>query len=270
MMIAAGCSAAATLEADAEGAATVAVRRFPWGPVTPRAMLHTFVAARNAPIFYGATDDGELICVTCHLGNNTVECVTVPGILGVSVRAVNAAACLTVLFTCTQNHVWMINLESPAGMRKVGTATSRIVASFAGPDVVVAVATHPTKTLQLVVLGLEPHVHATWGEPQGEQKLDPPPWATCCAAHTFFTNITVYVGGATVAASQIEAVLAGPPKRRTRILMTARRHPVRTIAAADKAVLCLLRNKKLIQLTASGCSKKAESCAALTDTGHTI
>jgi len=88
-------------------------------------------------------------------------------------------------------------------------------------------------------------------------------------AKDLLTVVTVYVGGSRVVASQIEAVLAGPPKGRTRILMTARRHPVITVAAAESAVLLLLNNQKLIKLTEKGRTTLAP-CRALTDTGHTI
>ena len=270
--LAAGHSAQAVLYAAEDGSAAVSGNRLSAVPVTPRAMLRTFVVARDAPMFYGATEDGELICVTCHLGNGSTECAAVPAVLlGLAVRCVNAAAHLTVLFTCTAGNVWLVNLETPRTLQKVGTVTeaARVVAAFAAPDVAVAVVAHPTKTLQLVVLSLEPRHQWTWGEPQDSTKLDSPAWATCCAGHLFFGVVTVYVGGSRVVASQIEAVLAGPPKGRTRILMTARRHPVITVAAAESAVLLLLNNQKLIKLTEKGRTTLAP-CRALTDTGHTI
>lgn len=266
----AGCSAMLTLDEAPDGSAVVSAADQPLLPVTPKSTYQSFACARSAPVMWGASEDGQLISVMYMSKSRTINIKTAPAIAGVHVKTVNAAANLTIVFTCTNNIVWMINLENLSSLCKVGvTAKGRVLAAFAAADVAVAVLTHPTKSAQLLVLSLEPRVHWAWDYPNPDTILDPPDWAKCCACHLCFDTVTAFIGGSLVVAAQLKAVLAGPQKSRAKIIMSARQQPVVSIAVLNGQLLCLQQDGRLLQLSDRG-RRTLKTCRALTDTGHTI
>lgn len=270
-MLVAGNAALAKLSTTADGWAQASVNGMPPVLVQPRAKFSTFAAARNAPLFYGATEEGGIVAVACCVQSNVVICSPAPRICEIHVKAINAAAHLTLIFTDAANCVWMINLEEPLNLQQVGRAERPIVTAFAAADVAVVVLAHATKATGLTVLSLRERYHWTWTKPDKDTCLNPPDWATCCVASLQDGIATTFIGGLHVAAVQLEARLAGPPRLSTNRIGSSVKAPVRAIAYADEgsAVLCLLKDQRLIKLTSRGRSTVMANCSALSDTGHT-
>ena len=226
----------------------------PFQKIDVSASIDSFCAAKDAPIFYGATTSGQMVAIACKMASMQVVALVQP-VFGVCVdRVVAASKDDAVLFVCRQSDVWLVNMKTPDKATRVGRVSlgGRIVAAFAAPSMAVVVAAHEVKTVRLVPISQSPSVQATWGAPNEDEMLDAPAWAECAACDALYSKVTAHVAGTVVVQSQMEAVLAGPPKTRTRILMTARRSPVVAVAVIDGALRCLLKDKRLVELTRNG------------------
>lgn len=242
----------ACLKSNAVGHAVVSIGDLPPVLVTPPARFSTFAAAHHEPIFYGASeDDGALITVHCKVLSGRVSTFT-HTIFGKKVRNVDAAAGLSVFFTCTDLKVWFLDLSEPSVLHQVGCVApdKRCVISFASPTVAVAVVQHATRTLDIAVLATTPHSRLTWGTANASTLLTAPDWAKCSYSTILLGTITVFAGGRYVTATQLTARLAGPPQLRTRVLCSSRSAPVKELAVSDAepALLCLLETGIVVQL----------------------
>ena len=227
----------------------------PFQNVDIAASLDTFCAAKDAPIFYGASADGRMLAIMFKLMSLQVYVLVQP-IPGIRVnRVVAASKDETVLFVDNIGSVWLVNMKTPTAATAVGKVSSpkaRLVAAFSAPSVAVVAVHHATKTLRLVVISISTRYQPTWGAPNKDALLDAPSWALCITCDMLYSTVTAHVAGTAVVQSQVEAVLAGPPKSRTSILMTARQTPVVSVATKDDALRCLLVNNRLVELTRRG------------------